>query len=167
MRNLMNIVVKYTDSDSRVLSEPFMKLPSRHKYPDYYELIKKPIDIKRILAKVEECKYADMDELEKDFMQLCKNAQTYNEEASLIYEDSIVLESVFSNARQKVEQDNDSDDDESKGDQEDAASDTSSVKMKLKLKPGRTRGSGAGGKRKRRKYISEDEDEDQSEVSLM
>nr|AML25530.1 ATP-dependent chromatin remodeler brahma [Euschistus heros] len=167
MRNLMNIVVKYTDSDSRVLSEPFMKLPSRHKYPDYYELIKKPIDIKRILAKVEECKYADMDELEKDFMQLCKNAQTYNEEASLIYEDSIVLESVFSNARQKVEQDNDSDDDESKGDQEDAASDTSSVKMKLKLKPGRTRGSGAGGKRRRRKYISEDEDEDHSEVSLM
>lgn len=59
--------------------------------------------------------YADMDELEKDFMQLCKNAQTYNEEASLIYEDSIVLESVFSNARQKVEQDADSDDDESKG----------------------------------------------------
>ncbi|XP_014291998.1 ATP-dependent helicase brm isoform X3 [Halyomorpha halys] len=167
MRNLMNIVVKYTDSDSRVLSEPFMKLPSRHKYPDYYELIKKPIDIKRILAKVDECKYGDMDELEKDFMQLCKNAQTYNEEASLIYEDSIVLESVFSNARQKVEQDADSDDDESKGDQEDAASDTSSVKMKLKLKPGRTRGSGAGGKRRRRKYISEDEDEDQSEVSLM
>lgn len=48
-------------------------------------------------------------------MQLCKNAQTYNEEASLIYEDSIVLESVFSNARQKVEQETESDDDESKG----------------------------------------------------
>ena len=59
--------------------------------------------------------YSDLDELEKDFMQLCKNAQTYNEEASLIYEDSIVLESVFSNARQKVEQDSDSDDDGRKG----------------------------------------------------
>lgn len=37
-------------------------------------------------------------------MQLCKNAQTYNEEASLIHEDSIVLQSVFTNARQSIEQ---------------------------------------------------------------
>lgn len=36
-------------------------------------------------------------------MQLCKNAQIYNEEASLIHEDSIVLQSVFTNARQRIE----------------------------------------------------------------
>ncbi|KAK9499007.1 hypothetical protein O3M35_003529 [Rhynocoris fuscipes] len=170
MRTLMNIVVKYTDSDSRVLSEPFMKLPSRHKYPDYYELIKKPIDIKKILSKVEECKYVDFDELEKDFMQLCKNAQTYNEEASLIHEDSIVLQSVFTNARQRVEQDNnDSDDDNSKGAGEidDAASDTSSVKVKLKIK-NKVKNSGESSssrsRRKRRKYLSEDEDDDDEQL---
>jgi hypothetical protein len=48
-------------------------------------------------------------------MQLCKNAQLYNEEASLIHEDSIVLQSVFTNARQRIQHDQDSDDDESKG----------------------------------------------------
>ncbi|XP_073979169.1 ATP-dependent helicase brm-like isoform X2 [Rhodnius prolixus] len=164
MRTVMNIVVKYTDSDSRVLSEPFMKLPSKHKYPDYYELIKKPIDIKKILAKVEECKYVDFDELEKDFMQLCKNAQTYNEEASLIHEDSIVLQSVFTNARQRVEQDsNDSDDEGSKGAAEldDNASDTSSVKVKLKIKGRRSAGESGRGRRKRKKYLSDDEDDDE------
>lgn len=36
-------------------------------------------------------------------MQLCKNAQLYNEEASLIHEDSIVLQSVFTNTRQRLE----------------------------------------------------------------
>ena len=36
-------------------------------------------------------------------MQLCQNAQIYNEEASLIHEDSIVLQSVFTNARQRIE----------------------------------------------------------------
>jgi len=36
-------------------------------------------------------------------MQLCKNAQLYNEEASLIHEDSIVLQSVFTNSRQRLE----------------------------------------------------------------
>uniref|UniRef100_A0A0A9YTR4 ATP-dependent helicase brm n=2 Tax=Lygus hesperus TaxID=30085 RepID=A0A0A9YTR4_LYGHE len=161
MKNLMNVVVKYTDSDSRVLSEPFMKLPSRHKYPDYYELIKKPIDIKRILAKVDECKYVDLDDLEKDFMQLCKNAQIYNEEASLIHEDSIVLQSVFTNARQRIEQDNDSDDDESKGGEiDDAASDSSSVKVKLKVKGKSKSGEGRSRRTKRKKYISEDEDDE-------
>jgi len=38
-------------------------------------------------------------------LQLCRNAQTYNEEASLIYEDSIVLYSVFTSAKQRLEQD--------------------------------------------------------------
>lgn len=56
MKTIMNIVVKYTDADSRILSEPFMKLPSRHKLPDYYEVIKKPMDIKKIVTKIEEGK---------------------------------------------------------------------------------------------------------------
>jgi len=56
MKTIMNIVVKYTDADSRILSEPFMKLPSRHKLPDYYEVIKKPMDIKKIMAKIDDGK---------------------------------------------------------------------------------------------------------------
>jgi hypothetical protein len=56
--------------------------------------------------------FNDFDDLERDFMQLCKNAQTYNEEASLIHEDSIVLQSVFTNARQRLEQEGESDDDD-------------------------------------------------------
>lgn len=56
-----------------------------------------------------------MDELEKDFMQLCKNAQIYNEEASLIHEDSIVLQSVFTNARQRLEEEGNNSDGDDKG----------------------------------------------------
>jgi len=36
-------------------------------------------------------------------MQLCKNAQFYNDDASLIYEDSLVLQTVFSDTRKKLE----------------------------------------------------------------
>lgn len=107
MRKLMNIVVKYKDSDQRVLSEPFMKLPSRKELPDYYEVIKKPMDIKKILTKIDAGKYNDLDDLEKDFMQSCKNAQVYNVEGSLIYEDSIILQSVFTNARQRLDTEGD------------------------------------------------------------
>ncbi|XP_021942672.1 ATP-dependent helicase brm [Zootermopsis nevadensis] len=165
MRKLMNIVIKYTDSDGRVLSEPFMKLPSRRELPDYYEIIKKPLDIKKILQRIDEGKFSDFDDLERDFMQLCKNAQTYNEEASLIHEDSIVLQSVFTNARQRLEQEGESDDDDkSRGDgaEEDITSDVdSSVKMKIKLK-GRKVESRGSGRRKRsvRKYVSDDEEDE-------
>lgn len=30
-----------------------MKLPPRREYPDYYETIKKPIDIKKIINRIE------------------------------------------------------------------------------------------------------------------
>lgn len=56
MRKLMAIVTKYTDSDGRLLSEPFMKLPAKKDYPDYYEIIKKPIDINKILNRIEDGK---------------------------------------------------------------------------------------------------------------
>ena len=41
-------------SDGRVLSEPFMKLPSRRELPDYYGVIKRPMDIVKIMTKTEE-----------------------------------------------------------------------------------------------------------------
>jgi len=36
-------------------------------------------------------------------MLLCRNAQNYNEESSLIYEDSVVLQTIFTAARKQVE----------------------------------------------------------------
>jgi hypothetical protein len=35
-------------SDDRVLSEPFMELPSRKELPDYYDVIRRPVDFKKI-----------------------------------------------------------------------------------------------------------------------
>lgn len=47
--------------EGRVLSEPFMKLPSRKALPDYYEVIKKPLDINKILTRVAESKVSVFD----------------------------------------------------------------------------------------------------------
>jgi len=111
MRKLMEIVIQYEDQDSRVLSDPFMKLPTRKELPDYYEVIRKPVDIAKILAKIEDGKYDDMDAMERDFILLCQNTQKYNEDGSLIHEDSIVLQSVFTNAREKLSNEWNDDDD--------------------------------------------------------
>ncbi|EEB18949.1 conserved hypothetical protein [Pediculus humanus corporis] len=164
-----------------------MKLPSKNKLPDYYDIIKKPLDIKKIFNRIEDGKYSDFDDLEKDFTQMCKNAQIYNEEPSLIHEDSIVLQSVFTNARQRLEQDAETDED--KGDEEripsfgfyylsnfiyfdflnfqtvddeDGNSESESVRMKIKIKSGKggRGGEGRGSTRRRKtqpKYTNSDD----------
>lgn len=56
--------------------------------------------------------YNDITDLERDFFTLCANAQTYNEEASLIYEDSVRLRNVFIEIRRRYESGQHSDDSE-------------------------------------------------------
>merc|ERR1712029_327026 len=176
MRKLMEIVIQYEDQDGRVLSDPFMKLPTRKELPDYYDVIRKPVDITKILTKIGGGKFDDMDALERDFMLLCANTQKYNEDGSLIHEDSIVLQSVFTNAREKlsnewVDDDKDVEQDEESNqappsvkmeeveDSEDlslaAATPAKSEKKKKKKEPASSRG-----KRKRKKKYSSDEDDD-------
>lgn len=99
--------------------------------------------------------YSDIQDLERDFMLLCQNAQTFNEEASDIHEDSIVLQSVFTNARQRIELEGDSEeDDKDDGNKSDT---DSTVKMKIKLKGRKTPGRR---KRSAKKYVSDDDDDD-------
>ncbi len=42
--------------DGRVLSDPFIKLPTRRELPDYYDVIKCPVDINKILNKIDDGK---------------------------------------------------------------------------------------------------------------
>ncbi|XP_043588909.1 ATP-dependent helicase brm isoform X2 [Bombus pyrosoma] len=158
LKKLLMAVINYADSTGRILSEPFMKLPSKRELPDYYEIIKKPLTINKLLQKIEEGKYTDFDELEKDFMQLCKNAQIYNEEASLIYEDSIVLQSVFMDARQQIEEEGNISDINDKDQGEEGSDPDSSVKRKIKLKEKKIEGRGSRRRKVIKRYMSDDDD---------
>merc|ERR1711953_1663333 len=161
MKKLLEVVMQYEDRDGRVLSEPFYKLPSRKELPDYYEIIKKPVDIAKIQQRIDDEKYDDMSALQKDFMLLCTNTQQYNEDGSLIFEDSIVLQSVFTNARERLEQEPDEPDDEEEEmmdqDEESRMSmgSTSSKKSKKKDKE-----SSKSSKKKKKRVVESDDDDD-------
>ncbi|XP_072137849.1 probable global transcription activator SNF2L2 isoform X3 [Mobula birostris] len=135
MNAIIDTVINYRDSLNRQLSEVFIQLPSRKELPEYYELIRKPVDFKKIKDRIRNHKYRSLGDLEKDVTLLCHNAQTYNLEGSQIYEDSIVLQSVFKSARQKIakeeESEEESNDDEDE--EEESGSETKSVKVKIKL----------------------------------
>ncbi|XP_008421747.1 probable global transcription activator SNF2L2 isoform X2 [Poecilia reticulata] len=102
LNTLVDMVINYKDGLGRQISKGFVQLPSKKEVPEYYELIRKPVDFRRIRERVRNHKYRSVGDLEKDVFLLCHNAQTYNLEGSQIYEDSIVIKSVFESARQRI-----------------------------------------------------------------
>uniref|UniRef100_A0AAX7V9W9 SWI/SNF related, matrix associated, actin dependent regulator of chromatin, subfamily a, member 2 n=2 Tax=Pseudocrenilabrinae TaxID=318546 RepID=A0AAX7V9W9_ASTCA len=168
MNAIIDTVINYRDGSGRQLSEVFVQLPSRKELPEYYELIRKPVDFKKIKERVRNHKYRNVGDLEKDVMLLCQNAQTFNLEGSQIYEDSIVLQSVFKSARQKIAKDDDSDDDseeEEEDDDDDSEAEAKSVRVKIKLSR-EARGHDKGKKRQSRgkaKPVVSDDDSDEDQ----
>uniref|UniRef100_A0A8C2DDR9 SWI/SNF related, matrix associated, actin dependent regulator of chromatin, subfamily a, member 4a n=1 Tax=Cyprinus carpio TaxID=7962 RepID=A0A8C2DDR9_CYPCA len=113
-------VTVFHNSNGRQLSNVFIQLPSRKELPEYYELIRKPVDFRKIKERIRSHKYRTLNDLEKDVMLLCQNAQTFNLEGSQIYEDSIVLQSVFTSVRQKIEKEEESEGEESEEEEDEA-----------------------------------------------
>ncbi|XP_063431293.1 probable global transcription activator SNF2L2 isoform X2 [Mytilus trossulus] len=175
MKKIMSIVLRYKDSDNRVLSTEFINVPSKKLYPEYYELIDRPIDFKKVKNKIKDHKYRSLEALEEDVMLLCENAQSYNIEGSAIHEDSIVLQSVFTNARQRVEKemgnglgdsDGSSSDEETEnedGEEEDDEDKASKSKTPSKKAPEKERTSTRKRKTRIQKPMISDDDEEEEE----
>ncbi|XP_054586359.1 probable global transcription activator SNF2L2 isoform X2 [Nothobranchius furzeri] len=174
MNTIIDTVINYREGSGRQLSEVFVQLPSRKELPEYYELIRKPVDFKKIKERARNHKYRSLGDLEKDVMLLCQNAQTFNLEGSQIYEDSIVLQSVFKSARQKIAKDEESDDDSDEDDDDDYDSEAEAKAVRVKIKLSRDGRSHEKGKKrqsrgKAKPVVSDDdsdeEDNDQSDKS--
>ncbi|CAB3407587.1 unnamed protein product [Caenorhabditis bovis] len=73
----------------------FLDLPSGKDYPEYYEVIKKPVDMKMIRERIESNQYRNVSEMVDDMRLMFENAREFNEPKSNIYEDSKMLENVL------------------------------------------------------------------------
>ncbi|KAK7457993.1 hypothetical protein BaRGS_00039138 [Batillaria attramentaria] len=87
----------------RDISEMFQLLPSKLKYPEYYRIIRSPIDLKTIAMKIQENKYHSLDEMERDLNLMVRNAQTYNEPKSVIFKDACTLKKIVAAKKQELE----------------------------------------------------------------
>ncbi|CAE1320778.1 PBRM1 [Acanthosepion pharaonis] len=94
LQDLFDTIKDHADSRGRMLSAPFLKLPLKSEYPDYYEVIKRPIDMQRIQQRVASNQYESIDDMVADFVQMFDNACKYNEPDSLIYKDALTLQRV-------------------------------------------------------------------------
>lgn len=95
MFTLLDALSESKASDGRYRAELFEVLPSHDEYPDYYEVITKPIAIDMIRENIENNQYSDVNDFAKDVNQMCKNAMTYNVEGSEVYNNAIYLRNFF------------------------------------------------------------------------
>ncbi|CAF4855824.1 unnamed protein product, partial [Rotaria sp. Silwood1] len=98
LNNLIQTIKTYTDHHGRILSTVFLTLPSKIDYPDYYEIIQRPIDLKRIESR----QYSSINDLSNDLQLMLDNACLYNEPGSTIYRDALTLQRVLINERKKL-----------------------------------------------------------------
>ncbi|KAK6950414.1 hypothetical protein Daesc_008742 [Daldinia eschscholtzii] len=85
----------------RLIIGPFVKLPSKRDYGDYYVLIQNPICMNQIQAKIKREEYNSINDMRKDIVLMCNNCKTYNEDGSLLYSDAIVMEKFFNDRAQE------------------------------------------------------------------
>jgi len=70
--------------------------------PDYFEIIKKPMDLGTVQKRVESGAYHDIPAFEADVMLTFDNAMTYNEDGSVVYDMAKELKSKFETDMQKL-----------------------------------------------------------------
>lgn len=91
---LFSAVMKAKDDNNKPLYTHFQLLPSKKKYPEYYEVIEQPIDLKYIAQKLQGKKYNHLIEMERDLLLMCKNACLFNEPGSQIHKQAKTLKQV-------------------------------------------------------------------------
>ncbi|XP_066900050.1 protein polybromo-1 isoform X25 [Kogia breviceps] len=103
LEQLLEAIVVATNPSGRLISELFQKLPSKVQYPDYYAIIKEPIDLKTIAQRIQNGNYKSVHAMAKDIDLLAKNAKTYNEPGSQVFKDANSIKKIFYMKKAEIE----------------------------------------------------------------
>lgn len=103
LEQLLEAIVSHSDPSGRPISELFQKLPSKVHYPDYYAIIKEPIDLRTITQRIQYTYYKSVNAMAKDIELMVKNAKTYNEPGSQVFKDANTIKKVFLQRKAELE----------------------------------------------------------------
>ncbi|XP_075039190.1 protein polybromo-1 isoform X2 [Mixophyes fleayi] len=103
LEQLLESISSATHPNGRLISELFQKVPSKVHYPDYYAIIKDPIDLKTIAQRIQSCHYKSINAMAKDIDLLAKNAKTYNEPGSQVFKDANTIKKLFALKKSEID----------------------------------------------------------------
>eukprot|EP01147_Barroeca_monosierra_P002562 gene2562-5481_t len=79
---------------NRKVADMFMELPSKKEFPEYYQVITKPMDINTILKRINRGSIQSFNQLKEAFDLVFDNAQIFNEDDSQVHRDAIYLQRI-------------------------------------------------------------------------
>ncbi|KAF2404713.1 chromatin structure-remodeling complex subunit snf2 [Trichodelitschia bisporula] len=93
---LLDLEEESTDPDlaNRGIIDPFLDLPDKNDYPEYYVIITNPICMKQIQKKINKKEYQNLYQFRTDIGLLCNNCRTFNEDGSILYKDANLIEQI-------------------------------------------------------------------------
>uniref|UniRef100_A0A8C7TIL0 Protein polybromo-1 n=1 Tax=Oncorhynchus mykiss TaxID=8022 RepID=A0A8C7TIL0_ONCMY len=83
------------NSQGQLLSEPFLQVPSRKEYPDYYQQVKQPIALQQIREKMKNGEYQSVEQMDSDLTLMFENAKRYNVPNSAIFKRALRLQQIL------------------------------------------------------------------------
>ena len=104
MQEALLRIYAYRSEDGHDPSKVFHRKPNSRFLPDYYDVIKEPIALSTIKAKIHARQYQNAPELVRDFALVPHNAQVYNRSDAGAYQDAIDLRRVLEEELQKLVQ---------------------------------------------------------------
>ena len=101
MLYLYNTLIKRSEIDpERDIIGPFMVKPCKETYPDYYTVIKNPMDMETIKKRIKSNSYETLKKLKSDVTLMFDNCKTYNDPNSILHQDACELQIFFNKVYQ-------------------------------------------------------------------
>lgn len=96
------MAVRGQGAAQRLRSQPFLDLPQREAFRDYYELIHAPMSLKLVKTRLRKGEYTDWASFQRDIELIFSNVRIYNRASSRIVKDARQLEQIFDDFKRSV-----------------------------------------------------------------
>ncbi|KEQ69282.1 hypothetical protein M436DRAFT_56500 [Aureobasidium namibiae CBS 147.97] len=104
MQSILDFVYDYRTPDGHDPSKVFHRKVNKRALPHYYEVIKDPMAMSTIKAKINTKEYKSWSEFVRDWALIFHNCQTYNRPDAGAYQDALTLRDVVSTELKKLVQ---------------------------------------------------------------
>ncbi|KAI9889026.1 MAG: hypothetical protein M1814_006029 [Vezdaea aestivalis] len=91
MQTVLDNLYKVKDQDGEQVSYPFHRMINKRSLPQYYRIIKNPVAMSTIKAKISKRAYQSFADFVEDFAYICHNAQLYNRPEAGAYQYALLL----------------------------------------------------------------------------
>ena len=98
---LYDTLLEQSEKDpERDIIGPFMIKPCEETYPDYYSVIKNPMDMETIKKRIKSNLYKTLKKFKSDVILMFENCKAYNEPTSILHQDACELQKFFNDLNQ-------------------------------------------------------------------